>query len=201
MQPSADVVMEAGLIAFLVKEYGPEPPLPGTATSAAPASPQTTFATGDHVRIRDSEQRPWRDGRAAGSKGGSPVVNGRTWKCVEGRDGRPPARKSGGRVMPAPSGTEMLSEGGEVVLEKGAADRIGTAWASETELRLTSVHPGTAAERCGLRCYVGCRLTHVDGAAVQTTGDVRRCTATATKIRLTFAPAGLQRDGGAVPDI
>eukprot|EP01062_Namystynia_karyoxenos_P039105 TRINITY_DN28447_c0_g1_i1.p1 TRINITY_DN28447_c0_g1~~TRINITY_DN28447_c0_g1_i1.p1 ORF type:complete len:324 (+),score=86.06 TRINITY_DN28447_c0_g1_i1:80-973(+) len=64
------------------------------------------------------------------------------------------------------------SESGEVDLAKLVSEPMGTSWGAA--LRLQAVVPGSAAERCGLRRYLGHTLTHINDVPMSTADDVLR---------------------------
>eukprot|EP01065_Artemidia_motanka_P022249 TRINITY_DN26463_c0_g1_i1.p1 TRINITY_DN26463_c0_g1~~TRINITY_DN26463_c0_g1_i1.p1 ORF type:complete len:2411 (+),score=697.09 TRINITY_DN26463_c0_g1_i1:138-7370(+) len=74
----------------------------------------------------------------------------------------------------------------EVTLTKKASDRMGTTWGEES-MTLAEVEPGSAAEQQGVRRFIGCRLTHLNGHPVVSTDDIRRLAAGASLLRLRFA--------------
>eukprot|EP01065_Artemidia_motanka_P027810 TRINITY_DN33000_c0_g1_i1.p1 TRINITY_DN33000_c0_g1~~TRINITY_DN33000_c0_g1_i1.p1 ORF type:complete len:555 (+),score=170.87 TRINITY_DN33000_c0_g1_i1:184-1665(+) len=68
--------------------------------------------------------------------------------------------------------TERLDGVAEVDMVKLPSEAMGTTWAES--LVLSSVAPGSPADRCGLQRLVGCRLTHIGGVPVATAEDVLR---------------------------
>lgn len=74
-----------------------------------------------------------------------------------------------------------------LVVTKEPDAPLGLTWDS---MILRSVQPGSAGARAGAGAYIGRRLTHVAGAAVQSLGGIRASARGRSQVELRFTPVG-----------
>eukprot|EP00755_Sulcionema_specki_P012821 Sspe_Gene.52347::Locus_29014_Transcript_1_4_Confidence_0.333_Length_2044::g.52347::m.52347 len=124
--------------------------------------------------IKKPSQAPSQPQQSPPASQHGPPIRANSRLSEDGQEGDPAT--SSRPTTPDPSITSIspsmgYSQHQEVTLTKEQTEGLGVKL--DESLLLVSVYDGSAAQRCGLQRYVGCRLVMVNDKAVTTFNDVR----------------------------